>query len=120
MTRKVDQSSTTGVKYNTVKLLANGASGLKQPIDIEVSKASKRAIDAIEAAGGQIVTVYESSLSMRGKLKPLSVLKKGRALPRRPQPRSEKDHAYYTDYANRGYLSPEIQLRKQKQKLGLH
>ena len=54
---------------------------------------------------------------MRGKLKPVSVLKKGRALPRRPQPKP-KDMAYYTDFRNRGYLSPEVQLKKQKKKLG--
>ena len=26
---------------------------------------------------------------------------------------------YYLDFTNRGYLSPEIQLRKQRERLGL-
>ena len=98
-----------------VKLLGDGE--LKQPINIEVTKASRGAIRAVEATGGRLVTVSESELSMRGKLKPISLLEKGRAIPKRPQPKPKK-MAYYVDYRNRGYLSPEVQLQMQMEKLG--
>ncbi len=35
-----------------------GADRLQQPVDIEVTRASKSAIKAVEATGGRVTTVY--------------------------------------------------------------
>merc|ERR1712032_1722837 len=92
-TGRIDPSKTITMKHlfdcrivgkikHGVKLLSKGADRLSQPITIEVTRASKSAIDVVEAAGGRVTTVY---------YKP-------------------KDMPYYTAFANRGYLSPEMQL----------
>jgi large subunit ribosomal protein L15 len=80
---------------------------LKTPIDIEVSQASTSAINAVEAAGGSIVTVYHNRLGLRALLKP----HKFEILPQNARPNPTKLD-YYTNYEKRGYLSPEIQARK--------
>ncbi|KAJ0403962.1 hypothetical protein P43SY_009455 [Pythium insidiosum] len=90
-----------------VKLLARGKEHLTTPLTIEVSQASQTAIEAIEAAGGNITTVYFNRLGLRSLLKP----HKFEALPQLARP-APKKMPYYTSYENRGYLSPEIQAKK--------
>lgn len=54
-------------KYG-VKLLARGAERLSElnvPLQIEVSDASKTAIDAIKNAGGEVKVVYYTPLLLR-------------------------------------------------------
>jgi large subunit ribosomal protein L15 len=48
-----------------VKILGEGASALKQPIHVVVSRASASAIGAIEAAGGTVTTRYYTPSSIR-------------------------------------------------------
>lgn len=90
-----------------VKLLGKGKERVNSPIRIEVSRASKGAIEAIEASGGEVTTVHYNKLALRALLKP----EKFDTIPRfaRPPP---KLMPYYTNYKNRGYLSQEIQLKK--------
>ena len=88
-----------------VKLLAKG--DVKQPIDIEVSRASKRAIDKIEAAGGSVTVSWYTKLGLRALLKPF----KFDILPRRSRP-PPKYMEYYTSNETRGYLSPMMQMKK--------
>lgn len=83
--------------------------GFSTPIDIEVSQASKSAIEAIESAGGKIVCAYYNRLGLRALLKPEKFLQNGKPIPKRARP-IPKAQEYYTKYENRGYLSPEIQL----------
>lgn len=107
-----------------VKLLAKGSEALKTPINILVSRASKSAIEAVEAAGGTITTRYYTRASikrlMQGESENSSI-----PIPRRtstesdasllaeaspfayrlPDPTSRKDIEYYRDPAHRGYLS---------------
>jgi large subunit ribosomal protein L15 len=119
----------SGLLGNTIKdgikLLARGGSELKTPIDIMVSRASATAIQAVEAAGGKIVTRYYTKQAIwrlvKGQSlntdKPLpvgpehveGVLAKARTTKkhyyRLPDPTSRDDIEYYRDPAHRGYLS---------------
>ena len=95
-----------------VKLLGDGA--ISEPIDVEVTRASKSAIEALEATGGSVVSVYMNRLALRAHLKPEKFIAQPKIA--RPPPRLM---AYYLDYSKRGYLAPEIQLKKQLRKLGL-
>ncbi|KAF8941866.1 YmL10 [Haplosporangium gracile] len=83
-----------------VKLLGDGKADFKTPINIEVSRASKSAIKAIEACGGKITSVYYNKLGLRVLTKP----EKFEELPRFARPMKKKDIAFYSDEANRGYL----------------
>ncbi|KAG1690544.1 hypothetical protein DVH05_028046 [Phytophthora capsici] len=90
-----------------IKLLGNGSQHLSSKLDIEVSQASESAIKAVEAAGGSITSVYYNRLGLRALLKP----HKFETIPQlaRPNPKKLK---YYSNYEKRGYLSPEIQVKK--------
>jgi large subunit ribosomal protein L15 len=95
-----------------VKLLAGerGESGrLTTPVRIEVSRASTGAIEAVEAAGGRVTSVYYNDLGVRALTRPDAFLKRGKPLPRRARPKP-KIMPYYQSFENRGYLSPEMQL----------
>ncbi|CAO3565076.1 unnamed protein product [Mortierella alpina] len=83
-----------------VKLLGDGKADFKTPINIEVSRASKSAIKAIEACGGKITSVYYNELGLRALTKP----EKFEELPRFARPMKKKDIAFYSSEANRGYL----------------
>lgn len=117
-----------GIK-DGVKLLGRGGPGaLKQPINIVVSRASASAIEAVEAAGGTVVTRYYTKHSIKriisGKTDPYvsmawtddQSLKIGMGVDkprvsgegfqyRLPDPTHRKDVEYYRDPAHRGYLS---------------
>eukprot|EP00753_Platysulcus_tardus_P008290 PLAT15876.1.p1 GENE.PLAT15876.1~~PLAT15876.1.p1 ORF type:complete len:255 (-),score=82.66 PLAT15876.1:147-869(-) len=90
-----------------VKLLSRGQVELSAGLRVEVSAASKAAIDAVEAAGGSVVARYHNRLGLRALLKPERFLR----LPRqaRPPPRLMP---FYTDPARRGYLSHRLHHRK--------
>jgi large subunit ribosomal protein L15 len=90
-----------------IKLLGQGE--LTSKIDIEVSRASKSAIAKVEAQGGRIVCGYYNRLALRALTRPEWFAKKGRLIPRRAKP-PPKMIEYYLNYANRGYLSTEVQL----------
>ncbi len=91
-----------------VKLLGGGE--LKSPVKIEVTRASKEAIEKVEKNGGIVVSAYYTELGLRALLKPESFVKKGRLLPKRAKP-PPKEAKYYLDWINnRGYLSQEAQL----------
>ncbi|ETP40289.1 ribosomal protein L15 [Phytophthora nicotianae P10297] len=90
-----------------IKLLGNGSQHLTAKLDIEVSQASESAIKAVEAAGGSITSVYHNRLALRALLKP----HKFETLPQPARPNPKK-LTYYTNYEKRGYLSPEIQVKK--------
>ncbi len=96
-----------------VKLLAKGKERLRTPFKIEISRASAGAIEAIEKVGGEVTTVHYNRLALRALLKP----EKFDIIPKRARP-PPKLMQYYTDYEKRGYLSPEIQLKKLEKILG--
>lgn len=111
-----------GVK-DGVKLLARGKEELKTPINILVSRASAAAIEAVEAAGGQVTTRFYTKPAIKRILRgesESSFLPLGNAsssenespilsvtrpfMYRLPDPTSRKDIEYYRDPAHRGYL----------------
>lgn len=111
-----------------IKLLGRGKEGFKIPINITVSRASASAIEAIEAAGGKILTRFYTKESLKrlvqGKSlhtdKPLPVgkehveeiLAQARSQKKKyyrlPDPTSRWDIEYYRDPAHRGYLSHQL------------
>jgi large subunit ribosomal protein L15 len=113
-----------------IKLLGRGGQTvLKTPINIMVSRASTSAIEAVEAAGGKIVTRYYTNAAIKrlaagesintgsplpfGKEHVEGVLGEARAAGehryRLPDPTSRADIEYYRDPAHRGYLSHTLQ-----------
>ncbi|KAG0256626.1 YmL10 [Mortierella polycephala] len=89
-----------------VKLLGDGKLEFKTPINIEISRASKSAIKAIEACGGTVTSVYYNKLGLRALTKP----EKFEELPRFARPMKKKDIAFYSDVANRGYLAGRAEV----------
>lgn len=70
---------------------------------------SQRAINAIEQAGGKVVSTYYNRLGLQVLLKPEKWLEKNLPLPKRARP-APKRMGYYITFKNRGYLSPEMQM----------
>ena len=127
-----DSRCATNIK-DGIKLLARGATQIQSPLQIIVSRASKSAIAAVEAAGGTITTRYytrfaiqrilrgrtdpANSLLMRGHVPVMMIDGKmsngggngGGFLQRLPDPTRRKDIEYYRDPAHRGYLSYQVQ-----------
>lgn len=126
--KELIESRLVGSVKDGIKILARGGrNSIRQPLDIVVSKASAGAIEAIETAGGKIVTRYYTKLSMRRLLtgesvhseEPLPVGKefveavvnqarKQGFRYRLPDPTSREDIEYYRDPAHRGYLSHQL------------
>ncbi|KAI0436604.1 hypothetical protein F4803DRAFT_541605 [Xylaria telfairii] len=126
--KELIQSNLVGSIKDGIKLLARGADAIKQPVDIMVSRASAGAIDAVEKAGGKIVTRYYTKQAIKrlveGKsintrlplptgpehVEPVleEVRQKG-FFYRLPDPTSRWDMEYYRDPAHRGYLSHTLQ-----------
>jgi large subunit ribosomal protein L15 len=92
-----------------VKLLGKGGENFNIPIHLEVSQASKSAIEAIEKSGGTVTCVHFNKLAMRALLKP----QRFEILPWRARP-IPTVMQYYLNKDNAGYLSPEIQARNLK------
>jgi large subunit ribosomal protein L15 len=105
-----------------VKLLSKGAELLRQPISIEVTRASESAVRAIEnynnsndstsagtsTGGGVVTTVHLNKLGIRTTLRRDKFVDKH--IPRNARP-SPKMQPYYTNWKHRGYLHPATQLR---------
>lgn len=125
--KEIIQSGLLGRPKDGVKLLARGSTTLHMPLEIVVSRASAAAIEAVEKAGGKIVTRYYTKSSIVRLLKgesvhtaePLpvgeqhveEVLEQARSGPhkyRLPDPTSRWDIEYYRDPAHRGYLSHRL------------
>ncbi|KIM58702.1 hypothetical protein SCLCIDRAFT_1060848 [Scleroderma citrinum Foug A] len=88
------KSSSVNVPY------FKGAQFLKSPIHIISSKASKAAVKAVETSGGSVFCQYYNPLALRDCIK-------GRTDHISAAPTRRNDILWYTDWKNRGYLSPE-------------
>jgi large subunit ribosomal protein L15 len=93
---------------NGVKLLSNGKEHLTSPIQIDISRASAQAIDALEAIGGQVTTVHYNRLALRQLLRPQKFVDAPVKLARPPP----KWQSYYSSWSKRGYLNPAVQMRE--------
>ena len=112
--KELSEARAVGRIHHGVKLLAEGGEHLKAALHIEVSQASQKAIAAVEAQGGTVVCEHFNRLALRALLKPEKF--EGKVLPRQARP-PPKLMPYYTSYDKRGFLSPELQLRKVEERL---
>ncbi|KZT11451.1 ribosomal protein L15 [Laetiporus sulphureus 93-53] len=85
--------------HDGVKLLGNGADQLKTAIHITPSRASKSAIRAVEKLGGTVFCKHYNVLALRDCVK-------GRTDRVQAAPTHRRDIEWYTQWKNRGYLSP--------------
>jgi large subunit ribosomal protein L15 len=85
-----------------VKLLSRGAEDFNIPVKIEVARASKAAIAAIETSGGEVECKYYNKLGLRALLLP----QKFETIPRIPLP-IPRVRAWYENPENRGVLTEE-------------
>ncbi|GAA5855940.1 hypothetical protein JCM9279_005556 [Rhodotorula babjevae] len=98
--------------HDGVKLLADGAQHFVTPgVQITVSKASTKAIQAVEKLGGTLVARYENRLTLRALIRPESFFLKGRPLPGKADPVARRHLLYYSDPKKRGYLALEALKR---------
>ncbi len=79
-------------------LRTQGSEWFKSKVDIEVSRASEKAIETIEKHGGTIVTSYYNKLGLRVLLKPWKF--DDNRMPRRALPK-KKIMPYYLNSENR-------------------
>ncbi|KAJ3474243.1 hypothetical protein NLI96_g12570 [Meripilus lineatus] len=86
--------------HNGIKLLGDGAEQLKTPIHITPSRASKTAIRAVEKLGGTVFCKYYNDLALKDCVH-------GRTDRVQAAPTRRTDILWYTEWKNRGYLSPE-------------
>ncbi|KAJ9054262.1 YmL10 [Entomophthora muscae] len=84
-----------------IALLGDGMEYMTTPIDLEITRATKAAIDHVESIGGKITTVYYNTLGLRALTKPEKFFK----LPKFAAPTRKKDIEYYSNPENRGYLA---------------
>lgn len=84
-----------------VKLLADGATSFTSKINIEVSRASAKAIANVEANGGTLIARYYTKQGLRV----LTLPHKYVTLPKFAEPIRRKDIEFYSDEKNRGYLA---------------
>lgn len=69
-TRELHDSGIGGKVKQAVKLLARGATRLRQPLYIEATAASTNAQRLIEESGGQLTKIFYNKLGLRAHLKP--------------------------------------------------
>jgi len=100
MKELIDSKCITRVK-DGVKLIGEASEYLNSKINIEVTKATKQAIAAVENLGGKITTRYYNILGLRALLRPEKFAK----IPKFAAPVRKKDIEYYSDPKNRGYLA---------------
>lgn len=105
--------TSTRIKHG-IKLLGRDADWVKTPMHIEVTRASKTAIEAIEKAGGTVTCAHYNRLALRALLKPHKF--QPLLFPRRARP-TPRLMPYYLDEETRGEYSPFVQRRNKELKL---
>ncbi|CAG8574071.1 4594_t:CDS:2 [Paraglomus brasilianum] len=105
-----DTRCVRGVK-DGVKLLGDGAEFFKSKVDIEVSKASKQAIEVVEGLGGTVTCRYFNRLALRVILHP----EKFWRIPKFAFPTKARDIAWYSDPTNRGYLAESLAIETERE-----
>lgn len=117
-----DTGLVTGPVRDGVKILARGQFKYNVPFKIEASRASQKAIRAIEGAGGEFVARYFSRLGLRAHLVPDWFLNKRGRVPLQARPVKRRDIDFYSNPEKRGYLvvenSPYLKTIQDAQKRG--
>lgn len=107
--RDLQKAGLTSKRQVRVKLLGGDKELVRTPVHLEVSRASKTAIEAIEAAGGTVTCAHYNRLALRALLKPEKFV----LLPKRARP-PPKLMPFYLDWEQRGEFSPEVQKRNKE------
>ncbi|KAJ9570469.1 uncharacterized protein HLK63_L02783 [Nakaseomyces glabratus] len=107
MKKMKDVGLVTGPIRDGIKILAKGQFVYNLPYKVEASRASSKAVKAIESAGGSFVARYFSRMGLRAHLVPNWFLEKRGRLPLPARPVKRKDIDYYSKEENRGYLVVE-------------
>lgn len=95
----------SGTMKDGVAVLGTGAHNYKLNISIEASKASKTAVQAIEAVGGKFVSqFYSRYLGYRVHHSPEWFVRNRGYLPLQAKPIARKDIQFYSDPDRNGYL----------------
>lgn len=94
----------TGSMKDGVKLLGNGKETYNVPLNVEATRASIGAINAVEKAGYTYTSVYRTKLGLRAFLDPNRFLLKKGYVPLQARPTHKRDIKYYSDPERRGYL----------------
>ncbi|KAH8055593.1 hypothetical protein JL722_7930 [Aureococcus anophagefferens] len=116
-TRDLVECGLVSKKTRGVKLLGGDGSALTARVHLEVSRASRGAIAAVEAAGGTVTCAHYNRLAMRALLKPHKFADRGLPKRARPPPRLMR---YYVDDALRGVRArrPAPQPRARRLRAG--
>ncbi|KAF8465288.1 ribosomal protein L18e/L15P [Kalaharituber pfeilii] len=93
-----------GIKDGVKLLGGKGKGNFRARINITVSRASKSAIEAVEAAGGTVTTRFFNRLGILTAAYPQCFPH----APRLADPTSRKDIEYYRDPDHRGYLAHTV------------
>ncbi|ODV78034.1 ribosomal protein L15 [Suhomyces tanzawaensis NRRL Y-17324] len=100
----------TGTMKDGVKILANGKEDYSVPLNIEASRASDQAIQAIEKLEKSYTSVYFTKLSLDAHINPERFLLKKGYVPLPARPSHRRDIEYYSNPAKRGYLLKDRSL----------
>ena len=87
-----------------LRLVADGANELAQPLNIEMQMADKDAIAAVERMGGQYYSSYYDHQSIQIAVNPIDFFLSGKAMKKRELPPNHL-WEYYRDGEQRGYLA---------------
>lgn len=99
-----------------LRLVADGANELAQPLNIEMQMADKDAIAAVERLGGQFYSTYFDHHSIQIAVNPIDFFLSGKAMKKRELPPNHL-WEYYTDGEHRGYLASAQHIMRGRVKL---
>lgn len=105
----------TAIKHG-MKLLSKGKERLRIPIQLEISRASHDAIEAVESIGGEVTTVHYNQLALRALLRPEKFLP-SKHVQHEPQQQQDNDDGNDDDEEDDIQLpSTEGSSKKKKKK----
>ncbi|AOW27519.1 ribosomal protein L15 [Candida albicans P57072] len=97
----------TGSLKDGIKILGKGVENYNVPLNIEASRASDIAIQAIEKAGNSFTARYFTRLGLRAHVNPEQFLLKRGYVPLQARPTHKRDIEFYSNPDKRGYLQKD-------------
>ncbi|XP_077410606.1 large ribosomal subunit protein uL15m [Vanacampus margaritifer] len=101
-----------------VQLVDEGADLFSAKVNIEVQRASEKAIAAVERNGGVVTSAFYDPISLAILIKPVPFFQRGQPIPKRMLP-GEDLLPYYVDPDNRGYLANPEHVQRARLALAL-
>ncbi|XP_037135711.1 39S ribosomal protein L15, mitochondrial [Syngnathus acus] len=101
-----------------VQLVDDGAEMFSAKVNIEVQRASEKAIAAVERNGGVVTSAFYDPISLAILIKPVPFFQRSQPIPKRMLP-GEELLRYYTDPENRGYLAHPDDVQRARLALAL-